>query len=209
VRNEECIVWWAWPWVDVKFVFYQCPGNSRHISELSCKDVSIFLDEFDERGFLFGVLRVRLRERRNIVDQIHHFGWRDPRCLALSMVRSDSDSPDTTEQCLGHALEARPTRAGVGGDRSMLGPKLSYFSGSFMLRSPNWLAIKCRDPKINLGLGENLANAWSPSTSWPLPDAPTVSVYDNEFVWGAHESGNRCKHNGTQRFLDRFGPSQG
>jgi hypothetical protein len=37
------------------FVLYQFPRNSRHISRLPCKDVPIFLKEFDERGFLFKV----------------------------------------------------------------------------------------------------------------------------------------------------------
>jgi hypothetical protein len=29
--------------------------NSRHVSRLLCEDVSIFLEEFDEREFLFGI----------------------------------------------------------------------------------------------------------------------------------------------------------
>jgi hypothetical protein len=29
--------------------------NFRHVSRLLCEDVSIFLEEFDERGFLFGI----------------------------------------------------------------------------------------------------------------------------------------------------------
>jgi hypothetical protein len=37
------------------FMLYQFPRNSRHISMISCKDVPIFLEEFDEHEFLFGV----------------------------------------------------------------------------------------------------------------------------------------------------------
>jgi hypothetical protein len=33
----------------------QFPRNSRHVSRLPCKDVRIFLEEFDEREFLFVV----------------------------------------------------------------------------------------------------------------------------------------------------------
>jgi hypothetical protein len=31
------------------------PRNSRYVSKLSCKDAPIFLEEFDEREFLFRV----------------------------------------------------------------------------------------------------------------------------------------------------------
>jgi hypothetical protein len=33
----------------------QFPRNSRHVSRLPCEYVPIFLEEFDEREFLFGV----------------------------------------------------------------------------------------------------------------------------------------------------------
>jgi hypothetical protein len=36
-------------------MLYQFPRNSRHVSRLPCEDVPIFLKEFDEREFLFGV----------------------------------------------------------------------------------------------------------------------------------------------------------
>jgi hypothetical protein len=42
-------------WVDMKFMLYQFPRNTRHVSRLPCEDVPIFLDEFDEREFLFGI----------------------------------------------------------------------------------------------------------------------------------------------------------
>jgi hypothetical protein len=34
------------------------PRNSKHVSRLPCEDVPIFLEEFDEREFLFGVKTV-------------------------------------------------------------------------------------------------------------------------------------------------------
>jgi hypothetical protein len=33
----------------------QLPRKSRHVSRLSCKYLLIFLDEFDEHKFLFGI----------------------------------------------------------------------------------------------------------------------------------------------------------
>jgi hypothetical protein len=33
----------------------QFPRNSRHVSRLPCEGVPIFLEEFDEREFLFGI----------------------------------------------------------------------------------------------------------------------------------------------------------
>jgi hypothetical protein len=40
----------------MQFVLNQCPRNSEHISRLLCEDVPIFLEEFDEHEFPFGVL---------------------------------------------------------------------------------------------------------------------------------------------------------
>jgi hypothetical protein len=40
---------------DVKFVLYQFTRISRHVNSLPCKDVPIFLEEFGECEFLFGV----------------------------------------------------------------------------------------------------------------------------------------------------------
>jgi hypothetical protein len=42
-------------WVQMKFVLNQFPMNSRHVSRLPCEYVPIFLEEFDEREFLFGI----------------------------------------------------------------------------------------------------------------------------------------------------------
>jgi hypothetical protein len=44
--------------VDVKFVLYRFPRNYRHVSSLPCEDVLIFLEEFDEREFLFRIQTV-------------------------------------------------------------------------------------------------------------------------------------------------------
>jgi hypothetical protein len=41
----------------------------------------------------------------------------------------------------------------------MSDPEISRCSGYYMLRFPNRLAMKCRDPKTNLELGENLVKA--------------------------------------------------
>jgi hypothetical protein len=38
----------------MQFMLNQFPRNSRHVSKLPCEDVPIFLEEFDERDFLFG-----------------------------------------------------------------------------------------------------------------------------------------------------------
>jgi hypothetical protein len=41
--------------VQMQFMLNQFPRNSRHVSMLPCEDVPIFLEEFDEREFLFGI----------------------------------------------------------------------------------------------------------------------------------------------------------
>jgi hypothetical protein len=51
--------------INVKFVFYQFSRNSRHVSGLPCKDVPIFLKEFNECEFLF---------RIQIVSHMSDFG---------------------------------------------------------------------------------------------------------------------------------------
>jgi hypothetical protein len=40
---------------NVKFVLYQFPRNSWYVSGLPCEDAPIFLEEFDECKFLFGI----------------------------------------------------------------------------------------------------------------------------------------------------------
>jgi hypothetical protein len=42
-------------WVQMEFLLNQFPRDSRHVSRLPCKDVPIFLEEFDKREFLFGI----------------------------------------------------------------------------------------------------------------------------------------------------------
>jgi hypothetical protein len=37
------------------FVLYQFSRNSWHVNGLPCEDVPIFLEEFDDRKFLFGI----------------------------------------------------------------------------------------------------------------------------------------------------------
>jgi hypothetical protein len=43
----------------------QFPRNSRRVSRLPCEDVPIFLEEFDEHEFLFGI---------QIVAHVRHLG---------------------------------------------------------------------------------------------------------------------------------------
>jgi hypothetical protein len=42
----------------MQFMLNQFPRNSRHVSGLPCEDVPIFLEEFDECEFLFGIQTV-------------------------------------------------------------------------------------------------------------------------------------------------------
>jgi hypothetical protein len=42
-------------WVQMEFVLNHFPRHPRHVSRLPCKDVPIFLEEFDECKFLFGI----------------------------------------------------------------------------------------------------------------------------------------------------------
>jgi hypothetical protein len=39
----------------MQFILNQFPRNSRHVSRLPCEDVPIFLEEFEEHEFLFGI----------------------------------------------------------------------------------------------------------------------------------------------------------
>jgi hypothetical protein len=74
-------------WVQMEFLLKQFPRDSRHVSRLPCKDVPIFLEEFDEREFLFGIQcvayvsnigRLLRRQRYQLADCIllldGHFG---------------------------------------------------------------------------------------------------------------------------------------
>jgi hypothetical protein len=42
-------------WVQMEFMLNQFPRDFWHVSRLPCKDAPIFLEEFDEREFLFGI----------------------------------------------------------------------------------------------------------------------------------------------------------
>jgi hypothetical protein len=42
----------------MQFMLNQFPRNSKHVSRLPSKDVPIFLEEFDEHKFLFGIQTV-------------------------------------------------------------------------------------------------------------------------------------------------------
>jgi hypothetical protein len=42
----------------MQFMLNQFPRDSRHVSRLSCEDVPIFLEEFDECEFLLGIQAV-------------------------------------------------------------------------------------------------------------------------------------------------------
>jgi hypothetical protein len=41
--------------VEMQFMLNQFPRNSRHVNRLPCEDIPIFMEEFDEREFLFEV----------------------------------------------------------------------------------------------------------------------------------------------------------
>jgi hypothetical protein len=47
-------------WVQVEFVLNQFPRDSWHVNRLPCEGVPIFLEEFDDREFLFGIQGVAL-----------------------------------------------------------------------------------------------------------------------------------------------------
>jgi hypothetical protein len=66
-------------WVQLEFMFNQFHRDSRHVGRLPCKDVPIFLEEFDEREFLFGIQgltyvsslgRFLCRERYVLVESV-------------------------------------------------------------------------------------------------------------------------------------------
>jgi hypothetical protein len=69
--------------VQMKFVINQFPRNSRHISRLPCEDVSIFLEEFDERKFLFGIQGIAY------VSNLRRFLCRQRDLLAECVLRLD------------------------------------------------------------------------------------------------------------------------
>jgi hypothetical protein len=92
----------------VKFGLNQFPRNSRHVSKLPCEDVPIFLEEFDEREFLFGIQIVAyvsnlgrlLRGQRNCLAEC--VLWLDGRLgglgLGLDRVRGGGGG-DSVKAC--------------------------------------------------------------------------------------------------------------
>jgi hypothetical protein len=61
----------------------QFPRDSRHVSGLPCEDVPIFLGEFDEREFLFGIQTVAH------VSHLGRFLCGQQDCLAECVLRLD------------------------------------------------------------------------------------------------------------------------
>jgi hypothetical protein len=79
--------------------------DSRHVSRVPCKDVPIFLEEFDEREFLFGILTV---------SHVNHHGrflYRQWDCSAKCVLLLDG--------CLG-SLGLRHDRVWVGISQGLL-----------------------------------------------------------------------------------------
>jgi hypothetical protein len=78
------------------FELNQFPRNSRPVNRLPCEDVPIFLEEFDEHEFLFGIQIVtyvsnlgRLLHGNRIVLLSVSSGWME--VLASCMIRSGGD----------------------------------------------------------------------------------------------------------------------
>jgi hypothetical protein len=67
----------------MKFVLNQFPRNSRHISRLPCEYIPIFLEEFDECEFLFGIQGVAY------VSNLRRFLRRQRDLLAKCVLRLD------------------------------------------------------------------------------------------------------------------------
>jgi hypothetical protein len=53
----------------MQFMLNQFPTNSRHVSRLPCEGVPIFLEEFDEREFLF---RIQIVTYVSNLGRFHH-----------------------------------------------------------------------------------------------------------------------------------------
>jgi hypothetical protein len=70
-------------WVQMEFMLNQFPRDSWHVSRLACKDIPIFLEEFDERGFLFGIHGVAY------VSNLGRFFRRQRYLLAECVLRLD------------------------------------------------------------------------------------------------------------------------
>jgi hypothetical protein len=69
--------------IQMKFVLNQFSRNSRHVSRLPCEDVPIFLEEIDEREFLFGIQGIAY------VSNLRRFLHRQQDLLAECLLRLD------------------------------------------------------------------------------------------------------------------------
>jgi hypothetical protein len=67
----------------MEFVLNQFPRDSRYVSSLSCKDIHIFLEEFDENEFLFGIQGIAY------VSNLERFLRRQRYLLAEYVLRLD------------------------------------------------------------------------------------------------------------------------
>jgi hypothetical protein len=53
--------------IDVRFLLYQLPRDSRHVNRLPCKNIPVFLEEFDKHKFLIGVQTIpKLHDLRRV-----------------------------------------------------------------------------------------------------------------------------------------------
>jgi hypothetical protein len=69
--------------VVVKFMLYQFSRNSWHVSKLSCEDIPIFLEEFDEQEFLFRIQTIpHMSDLGGLIRGQHN-------CLAEFVLRLD------------------------------------------------------------------------------------------------------------------------
>jgi hypothetical protein len=89
----------------MQFVLNQFPRNSKHVSMLPCEDVPIFLEEFDEHEFLFGIqtvaymsnLRHLLRGQQNCLAEC--VLWLDGRLRGLGLERDWVRGGDSAWAC--------------------------------------------------------------------------------------------------------------
>jgi hypothetical protein len=67
----------------MQFVLNQFPRNSKHVSRLPCEDAPIFLEEIEEREFLFGI------QIAAYVSNLERFLRGKRNCLAKCVLRLD------------------------------------------------------------------------------------------------------------------------
>jgi hypothetical protein len=150
-------------------------------------------------------LGVRFWGCHDVADRICHIRTANAK-VALHFPRCDRTPASPTHQI--HA-QVVPTQAGVCGDQLTPNPEFSCYSGSCMLRSPNWLAIKSRDLKTNLVPSDNLANALNTiDLTMMIPVTPfltcQISVFMTMNLYGVHKRVESMKTQEDVRVLDRF-----